>query len=203
VRDLGAGITVGIVALPLALAFAIASGLKPEQGLITAIVAGFLISAWAARQVQIGGPAGAFIVIVYGIVERTAWPTCCSPPAAAGALMFLMGLFKLGAGALHPGEHRHRLHQRHRGADRAVAAADLLGLPIAKMPGDFFAQIGTVLAAPAPRSTRLGAAAHRRPAWRWWCCGPRLHHAAAAGWAAFARAHLPAPSSRWCWPPPR
>ena len=70
IADLGAGITVGIVALPLALAFGIASGLKPEQGLITAIVAGFLMSALGGSQVQIGGPAGAFIVIVYGIVER-------------------------------------------------------------------------------------------------------------------------------------
>ena len=68
--DLGAGVTVGVVALPLAMAFAIASGLKPEAGLITAIVAGFLISALGGSNVQIGGPAGAFIVIVYGIVER-------------------------------------------------------------------------------------------------------------------------------------
>ena len=67
VTDLGAGITVGIVALPLALAFGIASGVKPEQGLITAVIAGFLISALGGSQVQIGGPAGAFIVIVYEI----------------------------------------------------------------------------------------------------------------------------------------
>ncbi len=69
-RDMGAGATVGIVALPLAMAFAIASGLKPEAGLWTAIIAGFLISALGGTSVQIGGPAGAFIVIVYGIVER-------------------------------------------------------------------------------------------------------------------------------------
>ncbi len=68
--DLGAGLTVGIVALPLAMAFAIASGLKPEAGLWTAIIAGFVISALGGSNVQIGGPAGAFIVIVYGIVER-------------------------------------------------------------------------------------------------------------------------------------
>ena len=70
VADLGAGLTVGIVALPLAMAFAIASGVKPEQGIFTAIIAGLLISALGGSQVQIGGPAGAFIVIVYGIVER-------------------------------------------------------------------------------------------------------------------------------------
>ena len=70
VQDIGAGFTVGVVALPLAMAFAIASGLKPEAGLFTAIIAGFLISALGGSRVQIGGPAGAFIVIVYGIVER-------------------------------------------------------------------------------------------------------------------------------------
>jgi SulP family sulfate permease len=69
-QDVGAGLTVGVVALPLAMAFAIASGLKPEAGLFTAIIAGFLVSALGGSRVQIGGPAGAFIVIVYGIVER-------------------------------------------------------------------------------------------------------------------------------------
>ena len=69
-QDIGAGLTVGVVALPLAMAFAIASGLKPEAGLFTAIIAGFLISAMGGSKVQIGGPAGAFIVIVYGIVQR-------------------------------------------------------------------------------------------------------------------------------------
>lgn len=64
VKDMGAGATVGIVALPLAMAFAIASGLKPEAGLWTAIIAGFIISALGGSSVQIGGPAGAFIVIV-------------------------------------------------------------------------------------------------------------------------------------------
>ena len=68
--DLGAGVTVGLVALPLAMAFAIASGLKPESGLFTAIIAGFIISALGGSKVQIGGPAGAFIVIVYGIVQQ-------------------------------------------------------------------------------------------------------------------------------------
>src|SRR6185369_8539336 len=69
-RDLISGIVVGIVALPLALAFAIASGVPPERGLYTAIVAGFLISALGGSRVQIGGPTGAFVVIVYGIVKK-------------------------------------------------------------------------------------------------------------------------------------
>jgi SulP family sulfate permease len=75
-KDFGAGITVGIVALPLAMAFAIASGLKPEAGIWTAIIAGALIAALGGSAVQIGGPAGAFIVIVYGMLNATAWPTC-------------------------------------------------------------------------------------------------------------------------------
>ena len=70
IKDLGAGLTVGIVALPLAMAFAIASGLKPEAGIWTAILAGAMVAALGGSAVQIAGPAGAFIVIVYGIVER-------------------------------------------------------------------------------------------------------------------------------------
>ena len=69
-RDVIAGIIVGIVAIPLAIAFAIASGVTPDKGLWTAIVAGFLISALGGSRVQIGGPTGAFVVIVYGIVEK-------------------------------------------------------------------------------------------------------------------------------------
>jgi SulP family sulfate permease len=95
--DLGAGVTVGVVALPLAMAFAIASGVKPEQGLFTAIIAGLLISALGGSQVQIGGPAGAFIVIVYGIVERYGLANLLIATSLAGVLMFVLGLFKLGA----------------------------------------------------------------------------------------------------------
>src|SRR3990167_9252926 len=72
-RDLIAGLTVGIVALPLSLAFAIASGVSPERGLYTAIIAGFLISLFGGSRVQIGGPTGAFVVIIYGIVERNGY----------------------------------------------------------------------------------------------------------------------------------
>ncbi len=94
--DFGAGLTVGVVALPLAMAFAIASGLKPEAGLFTAIIAGFLISALGGSHVQIGGPAGAFIVIVYGIVERYGVANLLIATVLAGGLLFVMGLFKLG-----------------------------------------------------------------------------------------------------------
>ena len=72
-KDLMAGVTVGIVALPLAMAFAMASGVAPERGLFTAVIAGFIISFFGGSRVQIGGPTGAFVVIVYTIVERHGW----------------------------------------------------------------------------------------------------------------------------------
>jgi sulfate permease, SulP family len=96
VADASAGLTVAFVALPLALAFAIASGLPPETGLITAIIAGFLISALGGSSVQIGGPAGAFIVVVYAIVERYGIPNLLIATACAGLLMILMGLLRMG-----------------------------------------------------------------------------------------------------------
>lgn len=96
VKDLQAGVIVGIVALPLAIAFAIASGVKPEQGLYTAIVAGFLISALSGSRVQIGGPTGAFIVIVYGIVQQYGYDGLAVATILAGLLLILMGLARLG-----------------------------------------------------------------------------------------------------------
>jgi len=95
-QDVGAGITVGVVALPLAMAFAIASGLKPEAGLFTAIIAGFLIAALGGSRVQIGGPAGAFIVIVYGILERYGLANLIIATAMSGVILFVMGLLRLG-----------------------------------------------------------------------------------------------------------
>ena len=143
--DLGAGITVGIVALPLALAFGIASGVKPEQGLVTAIVAGFLISALGGSQVQIGGPAGAFIVIVYGIVERYGFTNLLVATVLAGMLMFVLGLFRLGALI------RYIPVSIVIGFTNGIAVLialsqlrDLMGLDIAKMPNKFFAQLATL-----------------------------------------------------------
>ena len=95
-KDVLAGLTVGVVALPLAMAFAIASGLKPEAGIFTAIIAGGLISLLGGSRVQIGGPAGAFIVIVYGIVERYGVPNLLLATAMSGVFLFLMGVFRLG-----------------------------------------------------------------------------------------------------------
>ncbi|HEX5035372.1 MAG TPA: SulP family inorganic anion transporter, partial [bacterium] len=94
--DLSAGVTVGIVALPLAIAFAIASGVTPDRGLTTAIVAGFLISLLGGSRVQIGGPTGAFVVIVYGIVQRYGVNGLLICTLLAGAILILMGALRLG-----------------------------------------------------------------------------------------------------------
>ncbi|MCE3269648.1 MAG: dauA [Ramlibacter sp.] len=146
-RDLGAGVTVGIVALPLAMAFAIASGLKPEAGLWTAIIAGLLISVFGGSSVQIGGPAGAFIVIVYGILERYGLANLMIATACAGVLLFVMGRLRLG-----------RLVRYvpvsivigfTNGIAVLIAASqvkDWLGLAIPKMPADFFTQLKTIAA---------------------------------------------------------
>lgn len=95
--DLMAGLIVGIVALPLAIAFGIASGVSPEKGIITAIIAGFIISLLGGSKVQIGGPTGAFIVIVYGIIQQYGVTGLLVATIMAGVLLILLGLFKLGA----------------------------------------------------------------------------------------------------------
>ena len=94
--DLIAGVVVGIVALPLAIAFGIASGVSPTIGLITAIIGGFMVSAFGGNSVQIGGPTGAFIVIVYGIISRFGLEGLAVATFMAGLILVLMGLFKLG-----------------------------------------------------------------------------------------------------------
>jgi SulP family sulfate permease len=144
-QDVGAGITVGVVALPLAMAFAVASGLKPEAGLFTAIIAGFLISALGGSRVQIGGPAGAFIVIVYGIVERYGLANLILATAMSGVLLFLMGLFRLGTLI------RFIPVAVVIGFTNGIAVLimlsqikDLLGLQVAAMPADFFGILNTL-----------------------------------------------------------
>ena len=97
VRDLMAGVVVGIVALPLALAFAIASGVPPERGLYTAIVAGFLISALGGSRVQVGGPTGAFVVIVYGIVTKFGYNGLVICTILAGFILIILGIARMGA----------------------------------------------------------------------------------------------------------
>jgi len=143
--DVAAGITVGVVALPLAMAFAIASGLKPESGLFTAIIAGFIISALGGSKVQIGGPAGAFIVIVYGILERYGLPNLILATAASGVLLFIMGLLKLGTLI------RFIPVAVVIGFTNGIAvlivvsqAKDFLGLKVNNMPADFFGILRTL-----------------------------------------------------------
>ena len=144
-KDAGSGLTVGIVALPLAMAFAIASGLKPESGIWTAIIAGAIIAALGGSAVQIGGPAGAFIVIVYGIIERYGLANLLISTACAGMLLFLLGFLKLGTLV------RYVPVSIVVGFTNGIAvlialsqAKDLLGLEIAKMPADFFSQLRAI-----------------------------------------------------------
>lgn len=96
-KDLMAGIIVGIVALPLAIAFGIASGVSPEQGLVTAIIGGFIVSVLGGSSVQIGGPTGAFIIIVFGIIQNFGFEGLTIATVIAGILLVAMGLLKLGS----------------------------------------------------------------------------------------------------------
>jgi SulP family sulfate permease len=144
-RDVTAGITVGVVALPLSMAFAIASGLKPEAGIFTAIIAGFIISVLGGSKVQIGGPAGAFIVIVYGMVERFGVANLIIATAMSGVLLFAMGMFKLGSLI------RFIPISVVIGFTNGIAVLvglsqikDFLGLKVGNMPADFFGIIRTL-----------------------------------------------------------
>ena len=145
IADCGAGLTVGIVALPLAMAFAIASGVKPEQGIFTAIIAGFLISALGGSSVQIGGPAGAFIVIVYGIVQRYGVANLLIATVLAGVLLLALGWLRLGALV------RYIPVSIVIGFTNGIAVLiaisqikDLLGLRIDRVPADFFSQASAI-----------------------------------------------------------
>lgn len=97
IKDVQAGVVVGIVAIPLAIAFAIASGVKPEQGLITAVVAGFIISALGGSRVQIGGPTGAFVVILYGILGKYGFDGLTIATIMAGIMLVIMGVVRMGS----------------------------------------------------------------------------------------------------------
>jgi sulfate permease, SulP family len=143
--DLSAGVTVGVVALPLAMAFGIASGVKPEQGIFTAIIAGFLISALGGSRVQIGGPAGAFVVLLYAIVERYGVANLLISTFMAGILLFLMGALRLGSLV------RFIPVSIVIGFTNGIAVVialqqikDFLGLSIDRMPANFFSQIGAL-----------------------------------------------------------
>lgn len=144
-RDVAAGVTVGLVALPLAMAFAIASGLKPEVGLFTAILAGFLISALGGSRVQIGGPAGAYIVIVYGIVHRYGYANLVLATFMSGLMLLAFGIFRLGVLV------RFIPVAVIIGFTNGIAVLiglsqvkDFLGLQTGVLPADFFSLIGAL-----------------------------------------------------------
>jgi SulP family sulfate permease len=141
-HDLGAGATVGVVALPLAMAFAIASGLPPGAGLWTAILAGGLIALLGGSNVQIGGPAGAFIVIVYGILERYGPANLLIATACAGVLLFFLGLLRLGTLVRYVPVGI--VVGFTNGIAVLIAASQLkdwLGLRVERLPADFFTQL--------------------------------------------------------------
>lgn len=137
--DVLSGIVVGIVALPLAIAFAVASGVSPEKGIITAIVAGFIISLLGGSRVQIGGPTGAFIVIVYGIVEQYGIDGLIISTILAGVFLVIFGLLKLGTLL------KFFPHSLVVGFTSGIALVifstqvkDALGLTITKVPSEFY-----------------------------------------------------------------
>ncbi|HXO83966.1 MAG TPA: SulP family inorganic anion transporter, partial [Gemmatimonadales bacterium] len=138
-RDLIAGIVVGIVALPLAIAFAIASGLPPERGLYTAIVAGFLISLLGGSRVQIGGPTGAFVVVVAGIIAKHGIDGLFMCTMMAGVLLVLLGVTGMGTAVKYfP---RPVIVGFTNGIAILIASTqirDLFGLRMDHVPGDFF-----------------------------------------------------------------
>jgi sulfate permease, SulP family len=138
VRDLTAGVIVGIVALPLSIAFAIASGVTPDRGLYTAIVAGFVISALGGSRVQIGGPTGAFVVIVYGIVQRYGLEGLTIATLMAGVILIGFGIARLGSAI------RFIPHPVITGFTSGIAVIiasgeikDALGLQMGAVPADF------------------------------------------------------------------
>ena len=144
--DAGAGVVVGIVALPLAIAFGIASGVTPERGLYTAIVAGFIISALGGSRVQIGGPTGAFVVIVYDIVQQHGVNGLAVATIMAGLMLIGLGLARLG-GAI-----KYIPHPVTTGFTSGIAliilvsqVSDALGLGLANLPADFVPKIGALV----------------------------------------------------------
>ena len=161
--DLIAGITVGLVALPLAMAFAISSGLTPEQGIYCAVVTGFLISALGGSRCQIGGPTGAFVVVVYGIVEKYGVGGLYVVTFMAGVLILLLGLTGMGTAV--------RFIPRPvivgftNGIALLIASTqikDFFGIQLAKVPGEFFERMEALLGAAhtaSPAAMTLGAAA--------------------------------------------
>ncbi len=170
--DLLAGLTVGVVALPLAMAFGIASGVTPQAGIYTAIVGGFLVSLLGGSRIQIGGPTGAFVVIVAGIIAKHGLSGLLMVTMMAGVILLFLALTGLGqAVKFIPRPGGPRLHQRHRAADRLDADQ---GLPRAgAWPGptsEFFARMGAIgEALPTIDPIAVGARDRDRSPSSCWC----------------------------------
>ncbi|HVU24918.1 MAG TPA: sulfate permease [Opitutus sp.] len=146
--DLAAGVTVGVVALPLAMAFAIASGVTPQAGVFTAVIAGFIISALGGTRVGIGGPTGAFIVILYGIYAKYGAENLAICTMMAGAILFIMGAARMGTMI------KFIPYPVTMGFTSGIAVLifstqikDFLGLQVAQVPSEFFAKMRALLGA--------------------------------------------------------
>jgi SulP family sulfate permease len=158
-RDLSAGVIVGIVALPLAIAFAIASGVVPGRGLWTAIVAGFIISALGGSRVQIGGPTGAFVVIVYGIVQKYGIDGLTIATLMAGGMLVIFGVAKFGAAI------KFIPHPVVTGFTSGIAVIiftsqvkDFLGLKMGAVPADFVEKLAAFREAAGVTPAAVGVA---------------------------------------------
>src|SRR4051795_58966 len=160
--DLIAGVTVGLVALPLAMAFAIASGVPPEAGLYTAIIAGFLISGLGGSRFQIGGPTGAFVVVVAGIVAKYGIDGLLMATMLAGVILVILGATGLGSAV------KFIPQPVVLGFTNGIAVTiastqlrDLFGLAVESVPGEFIGRIRVLAAAGgtwSPLATILGVA---------------------------------------------
>jgi len=187
--DVAAGITVGVVALPLAMAFGIASGVTPAQGLITAILAGLVVAVFGGSRVQIAGPAGAFVGLLYTLGERLGPGNLLLATMLAGVMLFAAGALRVGRMI------RYVPVAIVAGFTNGIAVIialqqvrDFLGLPIERMPADFFAQIDTLLHhlhALDPASIALGSAS--LVILHFW---PKAYAADNPGWKGWAR-HVP------------
>ena len=161
--DLIAGLTVAVVALPLAMALAIASGTTPDRGLFTAVIAGFLISALGGSRLQIGGPTGAFVVVVFATIERHGYDGLLLATLLAGAMLILLGLARLGTII------KYIPYPVVTGFTSGIAVIiftsqikEFLGLELDSVPADFVAKIAAIGGRCRPSIRRPAASASAR-----------------------------------------
>lgn len=197
--DLVAGLVVAVVALPLAMAFAIGSGVKPEQGLFTAIVAGFIISALGGSRVQIGGPTGAFVVIVFGIVSQHGYDGLALATCLAGFMLILMGVSGLGAAI------KFIPYPVTTGFTTGIAVVifssqirDLFGLEMSRVPAEFFEKWHAYFQAlPSVHGPTVAVGAMCLGILIFW---PRLSTRLPAPLVAMVAATIVVTLGKWLWP---